>query len=396
MAESMPLDGGGIHARRLSAIDEAMQSYVDQGKLAGISTLIAHHGQIIHRGCYGMLDVAAQKPLQEDSLFRIYSLTKPILAAGVLILLDDGLVALDQPISTWIPEFRHARVWRGIGAAMDDTVPLTTEITVWHLLTHTAGLAYGFGEPAHPIDQLYQRTELTQPPLTLQYSLPELARKLAALPLVDQPGAEWHYSLAHDVLGYLIEQLSGLSCGVFLQERLFGPLGMHDTSFFVPPEKHIRFGPLYSYSDQGGLVVADDVANSPFIDPAVVPSGGGGLVSSMYDYHRFLSLLAQGGMLDGVRVLKESTVTAMLTNQLHGSLFPVRFDEEWPDMGYGLGIGVQTQGLHQYGWIGISGTTAWVHPDEAMILIALPQALYNWEASDRFLELARTLLTSGA
>jgi CubicO group peptidase (beta-lactamase class C family) len=286
----------------------------------------------------------------------------------------------------------------GVAQGQRQMIPfrLRPRITVWHLLTHTAGLAYGFGEPTHPIDQLYQRTELTQPPLTLQYSLPELARKLATLPLVAQPGTEWHYSLAHDVLGYLIEQISGQSCAAFLQERLFTPLGMRDTSFVVPPDKYDRFGPLYSSAEAAGLVVADDVPNSPFIDPAVVPSGGGGLVSSMPDYYRFLSMLAQGGILDGVRVLKESTVTAMVTNQLHGDLFPVRFDTEWPDMGYGLGIGVQTQGAHQYGWIGISGTTAWIYPDEAMIAIALPQALYNWEASDRFLELARTIFTSDA
>jgi CubicO group peptidase (beta-lactamase class C family) len=239
---------------------------------------------------------------------------------------------------------------------------------------------------------MYQNADLIRSPLSLQCALPELVQKISTLPLVAQPGATWHYSLSHDVLGYLIELISRKTCEEFLHERLFTPLGMDDTSFFVPPEKLERFGPLYSYSEQEGLTPVDEVVASPFIKSDVIPSGGGGLVSTMPDYYRFMSMLANGGILDGIQILKHDTVTLMMTNQLSGPTFPVRFDDPWPGMGYGLGIGVQTMEPRQIGWIGISGTTAWWYPQEDMIVIALPQALFNWEASDRLLGMAGELL----
>jgi CubicO group peptidase (beta-lactamase class C family) len=369
-----------------------MQSYIDEGKFAGISTLIACKSKVIHFGRYGKLDLRTGTPVRSDSLFRIYSLTKPIISAGALILYEEGYFDLDEPISNWIPEFKDLRVWQEHDRVNEATTALMTDITFWHLFTHTSGLGYGFGEPTHPVDKMYQDAKLLHPPLTLKYPLPELVRRISTLPLVAQPGATWHYSLSHDVLGYLIERISGKTCEEFLRERLFTPLGMDDTSFFVPPEKLARFGPLYSYSEQEGLTVVDEVVTSPFIQSDVVPSGGGGLVSTMLDYYRFMLMLAQGGTLDGVRILKQSTVTTMTTNQLSGPTFPVRFDDPWPGMGYGLGIGVQTMESSQIGWIGISGTTAWWYPQEDMIVIALPQALYNWEASDRLLEMASELI----
>jgi CubicO group peptidase (beta-lactamase class C family) len=308
------------------------------------------------------------------------------------MLYEDGLFDLDQPVSKWIPEFKNFRVWKQSYSVDGATSALETDITFWHLFTHTAGLGYGFGEPTDPVDQIYQEAQLIRPPLTFQYPLTEFVRRLSTLPLAAQPGSIWHYSLSHDVLGYLIELLSGKTLEAFLRERLFAPLGMVDSSFFVPPEKLARFGPLYGYSEQDGLTVVDDVATSPFVRSDVIPSGGGGLVSSVPDYYRFMSMLANGGILDGVRILKQGTVTKMTTNQLSGSTFPVRFDDPWPGMGYGLGIGVQTMEACQVGWIGISGTTAWWYPQEQMIVIALPQMLFNWEASDRLLEMARELI----
>jgi CubicO group peptidase (beta-lactamase class C family) len=382
----------GIPADRLLAIDEAMQSYINQGKLAGIATLIACKRKAIHFGCYGKLDLSTGAPVRPDSLFRIYSLTKPIISVAALMLYEDGLFDFDEPVSKWIPEFKNFRVWQEGYSVNGATSALETDITFWHLFTHTAGLGYGFGEPSDPVDKIYQEAQLIHPPLKLQYPLAEFVRKLSTLPLTAQPGATWHYSLSHDVLGYLIEVISGKTCEAFLRERLFAPLGMEDTSFFVPPEKLARFGPLYTYSEQDGLTAADEIATSPFVRSDVVPSGGGGLVSTMSDYYRFMLMLANGGILDGVRVLKQSTVTMMTTNQLSGPTFPVRFDDPWPGMGYGLGIGVQTMESRQVGWIGISGTTAWWYPQEEMIVIALPQALFNWEASDRLLEMARELI----
>lgn len=392
MIEIVSPESVGVQADRLLAIAEAMQSYVHQGKLAGITTLIACKGNAIHFGCYGQLDVGMGMPIRSDSIFRIYSLTKPIISVAALMLYEDGLFSFDEPVSKWIPEFKNFRVWQESYSVNGATSALEKDITFWHLFTHTSGLGYGFGEPTDPIDKIYQDAQLIRPPLTFQYPLTEFVRRLSTLPLAAQPGSTWHYSLSHDVLGYLIEVISGKTCETFLRERLFTPLGMHDTSFFVPPEKVARFGPLYSYSEQDGLTIVDDVATSPFVRSEVVPSGGGGLVSSMPDYFRFMSMLANGGILDGVRVLKEHTITVMTTNQLSGSTFPVRFDDPWPGMGYGLGIGVQTLESHQIGWIGISGTTAWWYPKEEMIVIALPQSLFDWEASDRLLELAREMI----
>lgn len=382
----------GISSERLAAIDAAMQAYIDQGKFAGISTLIACKGKVIHFGCYGKLDLSRGATVRPDSIFRICSLTKPITSAGALILFEEGHFELDEPVSRWIPEFKNFRVWQEGDNRTGATADLETDITFWHLLTHTSGLGYGFGEPADPVDKIYLNAQLMRPPIwTFNYPLSELVQRVSTLPLVAQPGTIWHYSLSHDVLGYLIEVISGKTLEEFLHERLFTPLSMVDTSFFVPPEKLTRFGPWYSYSDENGLTAVDEVATSPYVRSDVITSGGGGLVSTMPDYYRFMSMLANGGILDGVRVLKESTVTMMTTNQLSGSAFPVRFDDPWPGMGYGLGIGVQTLEPGQVGWIGISGTTAWWYPQEEMIVIALPQALFNWEASDRLLGMAGEL-----
>ncbi|HMD81090.1 MAG TPA: serine hydrolase domain-containing protein [Anaerolineales bacterium] len=392
MMELVAPESVGIASERLAAIDAAMQAYIDQGRFAGISTLIACKGKVIHFGRYGKLDISRAAPIQADSLFRIYSLTKPIISVAALMLYEDGLFDLDQPVYKWIPEFKNFRVWQESYSINGATSALETDITFRHLFTHTAGLGYGWGEPTDPVDKIYQEAQLINwTDLRLHYPLSELVRRVSALPLRTQPGAMWHYSLSHDVIGYLIETISGKTCETFLRERLFNPLGMFDTSFFVPPEKLARFGPLYSYSEQDGLTVFDEVATSPFVRADVIPSGGGGLVSSMPDYYRFMSMLANGGTLDGVRVLKQSTVTMMTTNQLSDSAFPVRFDDPWPGMGYGLGIGVQTLESRQVGWIGISGTTAWWYPQEEMIVIALPQALFNWEASDRLLGMAGEL-----
>ena len=395
MIEVVSSESVGIPADRLLAIDAAMQSYVNQGKLAGIATLIACKGKIIHFGCYGHLDLAAGTLIRPDSLFRIYSLTKPVTSVAALMLYEDGLFDLDEPVWKWIPEFKGLRVWQEGYGLNGATIALEREITFRHLFTHTSGLGYGWGEPTDPVDKIYLEAQIIHPLLlTFNYPLIELVRIVSALPLTDQPGARWHYSLSHDVLGYLIELISGKSFEAFLRERLFTPLGMVDTSFCVPPEKLARFGPLYNYSEQDGLTVFDDVATSPFVHSDVISSGGAGLVSSMPDYYRFMSMLTNGGTLDGFRILKQSTVTQMLANQLSGSAFPVRFDDAWPGMGYRLGIGVQTMESHQVGWIGISGTTAWWYPKEGMFVMALPQVLFNWEASDRLLEMAGELLSS--
>ena len=390
MIEIIAPEKVGMSSKRLKDIETTMQTFVDQSKLAGISTLIARRGKVVHFGCYGKLDLAANKPLQPDSLFRIYSLTKPITSVAALMLYEEGYFDLDEPVTRWIPEFKHFRVLPQSTSSSKDFGMLEKEITFRHLLTHTAGLGYGFN--TEPIEELYREAQImsVNPIPALNGSLTELIEKVVKLPLTAQPGTTWHYSVAHDVVGYLIGIISGKPFDAFLRERVLQPLGMQDTSFNVPQEKLERFGPLYSApGEDGGLSVLDDVATSRFVTTTVIPYGGGGLVSSMPDYFRFLLMLANGGELGGIRLLKQDTVTAMTTNQLYGSTFPVRFNNEpWPGMGYGLGIGVQVIDPIHIGWIGLSGTSAWIFPREDLIVMAMPQAAGYSEASDVLLKMA--------
>jgi CubicO group peptidase (beta-lactamase class C family) len=386
-------ESAGMSGRRLNEIGTVMQRFVEQGKVAGIATLVARQDKVVHFGCTGYLDVTANKTIEPDSLFRIYSLTKPITSVAALMLYEEGCFGLDDPVSEWIPGFSRLSVMGDSARRDAEMVDLERDITIWHLLTHTAGLGYGFNR--EPIERLYRDAKILSPLVTLQHSLPELIQAIVKLPLCAQPGDTWHYSVAHDVLGYLIGEISGKRFDVFLQERIFEPLGMKDTSFYVPEEKRGRFGPLYGASEEGGLSIVDDVATSPFVRPDVVPSGGVGLVSSMSDYFRFLVMLAHGGELEGVRLLQQDTVTAMLTNQLSGPAYPVRFnDEPWRGMGFGLGVGVKVEGKPRVGWIGISGTTAWIYPGDEMIVIAMPQVFFDWEAADTLLRMARDAIAA--
>ncbi len=393
MIEIVTPESVGLSASRLSEIDTAMQAFIDQGKFAGIATLIARYGKVAHFGCYGKLDLALDTPIQADSLFRIQSLTKPITAVAALILHDEGYFDLDDPVSKWIPEFKNFKVMKDSTDINSELVDLENEITFRHLLTHTSGLGYYSSPhssyPAVPINEIYGDAKMFDPIFVLQLPLQEIIQKVVGLPLIAQPGTTWHYSVASDVLGYLIGLISGKPFDVFLRERIFEPLGMHDTSFYVPQGKLERFGPFYSAPGEKGLSVIDDVATSDRIRPDIVPSGGGGLVSSMPDYLRFMLMLANGGELDGVRILKPDTATAMTTNQLGANM-----GGPWPGMGYGFGVGVSVAGAPRFGWAGISGTVAWFYPREEMIVMAMPQALYNFEASDTLLRMAREVIAT--
>jgi CubicO group peptidase (beta-lactamase class C family) len=368
-----------------------MHSYIDEGKIAGIGTLVIHHGEVIHSECYGMLDLEAGKPVQPDSIFRIYSLTKPITSVALMMLIEEGHLALEDPISAYIPELRDMKVHLSAADAEASPVEAERDITIWHLLTHTSGLGYGFGAYDDLVEEIYREAEILNEIFTLQTSLPEMVRRLAGLPLANQPGAAWRYGLAHDVIGYLIQLISGQPFDVFLKERIFEPLDMLDTGFYVPEGKLDRFGPMYSGPEEGEISVIDKNDDSPFLDPGVAPSGGTGLVSTMSDFSHFLDLLASGGRRGNVRLLAQDTVEQMTTNQLTGEQFPVRFDDPWPGMGYGLGVGVQTDHVPKegwpagvFGWIGISGTIAWVFPKESISVIAMPQARFYFDPADDF------------
>jgi CubicO group peptidase (beta-lactamase class C family) len=395
--ETVTPEQAGMSANRLHALHAAMQAFVDDGQYAGLSTLIVRRGQVVDARCYGQIDRAANKPMQPDSLFRIYSLTKPITSVAALMLWEDGAYDLDDPVSNWIPNFANFKVSLNRGNVGPERAALERPITFRHLLTHTAGLGYGF--MGGPLEDLYAGEKVLSPIITMQMPLPEIVKKLPSLPLIAQPGTIWSYSLSHDVLGYLIGRLSGRPFEVFLRERIFEPLGMSDSSFFVPPDKLDRFGPMYTHRDETGLSVVDEVAGSVFVSANVVPSGGAGLVSSMADYARFMTMLANGGELDGVRLLKPSTFAAMTTNQLP----PTAYGEGgWnPGEGYGLGLAVREiaepppgHPAGAIGWGGASGTTAWVFPHQALVVVFMAQSFMYGSASDVYVKGALAALVN--
>jgi len=383
MVETVTPEQVGMSSSRLGDLHATMQAFIDETKFSGLATLIVRHGQIVDSRCYGQLDIAANKPLRPDSLFRILSLTKPITAVATLMLYDEGRFELDDPVSQWIPAFKRLKVEQKAADGATELHALDQEITLRHLLTHTSGLGYGNDEIApwgHGV--------------VLQFPLPEFVQKLAQLPLVAQPGMIFNYSLAHDVLGYLIGIISGKPFDVFLRERIFEPLGMFDTSCFVSPDKLGRLGPMYKIrGEEAGLVVADELAGSPYVNPTVVPSGGGGLVSTMTDYYRFATLLAHGGALDRVRLLRESTFAEMTTNQLPASAYGENGFSAGD--GYGLGVGVQVTAKPEaglpagaFGWAGASGTQAQIFPHEEMIVICLAQSWIDFTAGETLLKMA--------
>lgn len=368
----------GLDPQSLKEIDQSMQSFVDQGKLAGILTLIARSGRVIQVGTYGQADLEAGKPMRRDSLFRIYSMTKPITSAALLILYQEGKFELDDPVAKYLPQFADVQVYSGKQGGQIQTVPASRSMTIRDLMRHTAGLAYGLF-PASPVDAMYIQEKL----LGRDRRLDQMIDKLVTLPLAAHPGEKWIYSISVDVQGRLIEVLSGQTLDEFLKTRIFQPLGMTDTFFTVPEEKLSRLTANYGLKD-GKLTTIDSPSKSEFAKPAVFFSGGGGLVSTADDYLRFAQMLLGGGELDGVRILQPEIVDLMTKNHLSESLVPIRVGLNKMDgMGFGLGVAVRVKvndnepesTLGEYGWAGAASTQFWVTPDQQMICIAMTQLM---------------------
>lgn len=363
----------GFSRQRLARITSKMQRYVTENKLAGISTLIARRGKVVHFEQVGMANLEAGQPMAADTIFRIYSMTKPITSVAVLMLLEESCFRLNDPVADYLPEFKDCRV-------LDNTslVKPRRPMTIRNLLTHTAGLSYGFNEHDQ-LDQMYNqqvwRAVETNPNLTLAEWIGAIGR----LPLAYHPGTAYRYSVATDVLGYLVQVVSGMPFADFLQERIFDPLGMVDTCFTVPPEKINRFAVNYGPQDGGGLKVVDTPQSSRYVRPTQRPSGGGGLLSTSGDYLRFTQMLLNGGELDGVRLLGRKTVELMTTNHLPDGIFVD--NDSTTGLGFGLGVSVlldlgkgQTLGsVGNYGWGGAANTNFWIDPQEEMIGLLMLQ-----------------------
>lgn len=366
----------GFSSERLSRINTVMQRYIDERKVAGIVTLIARHGNIVHFEKFGMADIEAERSMHFDSIFRIYSMTKPITSTAVMMLFEEGKFRLTDPISNYIPDFKEVKVLPSTPGSGVRHIKPVREISIHDLLTHTAGLSYGFDDNVY-IDELYRRRLWSpiekNPDLTLQTFI----ERLAKLPLAFQPGTMFRYSVATDVLGYLVQVVSGMPFEEFMRKRIFDPLSMSDTDFYVPPEKVLWFTSIYGPDEKAGFKATDPSTTSRYIKPTRNPSGGGGLVSTVSDYFQFSQMLLNKGELNGTRLLSRKTVELMTTNHLPDGIHP--FDDL--SSGFGLGVSVlmdlgksQMLGsVGNYGWGGAANTNFWIDPQEEMIGILMLQ-----------------------
>lgn len=364
-----------------------MQWWVDQELLSCAATVVLHGDDVVDVATFGYMDVQSQEPLRQDAIHRIYSNTKLITSVAAMMLHEQGRFDLDDPVEKYIPALADMRVLVGGAASLDETVAAERSITPRHLLSHTAGLSYGFVEPDSVIDRGYAEAGLDIFG-TYDEPLEDLCERLGSLPLVSQPGTQWRYSFATDVVAHMVEVISGGSFDSFLERSIFSPLDMVDTGFHVPAEKHERFVTMYKGVDPldhttPGLVLSDDPRTGKFSQPRDLLIGGGGLVSTLSDYTNFLQLLINRGTWQGRRIIKEETLQLMRTNQLPEGAY-VNFPElPLPGTRFGLGFslleepGPDDSPLSQgeYGWRGMAGTAAFITPQQDLAGICFTQRM---------------------
>ncbi len=371
----------GLSAQRLGRIDGWMDRLVLDGKLPGATVLVSRRGKIGYVRSTGMADIARAVPMQADTIVRIYSMTKPLTSAAIMMLYEEGRFQLDDPITRFLPYFANQRVAVGGNAARMETVPAVRAITFRDLLTHTSGLSYGF-MAATLVDAQYRAIGVDFQ--TADASLAEIVERAASVPLLAQPGTAWNYSIATDVLGHLVAVISGQSFDSFVHDRLLTPLGMTDTSFVVPAAKISRFAANY-VPGPDGLTLFDDPTTSRFTQVDKIPSGGGGLVSTAGDYLKFCTMMLGKGAYSGQQLLGRKTVELMTANHLGGDMASMgtrRFSESnYEGVGFGLGFSVTLDPARaqiigspgEYAWGGAASTAFWIDPAEEMIVILLTQ-----------------------
>jgi len=375
----------GLSSQRLDRIGAAIQRSINDGRIAGAVSLVARHGKIVYFKAFGMADREADKPMRTDNIFRICSMSKPITTAAVMTLYEEGRFTLNEPVSDFIPEFKNMKVLdppspqdktSPPGALVDARRP----ITIFHLLTHTSGLTYPWNAR---LGKAYADAGIGTGILQQEGSTGDSIKKLAALPLLFQPGDAWEYSLSDDVLGYLVEKVSGMPYDQFLEQRIFKPLGMKDTYFYLPDDKVSRLAAAYTYYPDKGLqpfpsgkVIKEDnfsySSDYPYRGPRTYFSGGGGLCSTAEDYYRFCQMMLNGGQLDGTQVLSRKSVELMTLNHTQGKT---------DDFGYGYGFGVDSEprfltelgSVGSYYWGGFYYTSFVIDPKEDMVVVFMVQ-----------------------
>jgi CubicO group peptidase (beta-lactamase class C family) len=376
---AMPRDVG-LSAEKLARVKTIVQGAVDKNRTAGVVVLIARRGKVAYLETFGKLNASTGEPMPPDAIFRIHSMSKPITTAAALLLYEEGRFKLDDPVSKYLSEFKGLRVYAGKN---DETVEAKREMTIRDLMRHTSGLTYGMPNGT-PVDRMYIAKGIDGPEL----SLAETVTALGKLPLQDQPGTRFNYSVSTDVLARLIEVLSEKPIDQFVQDRICRPLDMHDTGFIVPEDKLSRFTAAHLLADGGMLKVIDDPRASRYRTRRKYLSGGGGLVSTARDYARFCQMLLNGGQLSGVRLLRPETINQMTSSQLPLGALPMKLNGfPLPGMGFGLGVSVRLDtksskpdpAAGEFGWNGAASTYFWVAPRSEMVVIVLQQVQpYNF------------------
>ena len=381
--ETKPEDVG-LSTQRLARVDDWAKRLVDDGKLAGITTVVLRRGKVAHFHTCGLADIARGKPMTPDTIFRFYSMTKPLTSVAIMMLYEEGRFQLDDPITRFLPCFANMRVYAGGARGKMETVPAERDITFRDLLTHTSGLTYGFME-ATPVDAAYRERGVDF--VGSNNSLAEVVEIAADIPLIAQPGAAWNYSIATDILGHLVAVVSGMPFDQFLRTRVTGPLGMVDTDFHVPASKLPRLAANYARGPDGALMQIDDPETSLFANPGRIKGGGGGLVSTAVDYLHFCQMMLNKGELAGTRLLGRKTVELMTSNHLRGDMGDMgqpRFSESsYVGIGFGLGFSVTLDpakaqilgSAGEYAWGGAASTAFWIDPAEDMAVLMLTQLM---------------------
>ena len=391
-----PSEAVGMSARRLERVGPAMQAYVDRGVYAGINTLIARRGKVVHAGAFGWRDKEAGSPMTADTIFRLYSMTKPIICTALMTLLEEGRFRLIEPVAKYIPAFGAVKVLEADGKLVAPVRP----ILIRDLMTHMSGLSYHFVEEAG-VGKMYADAAKL---LGSDHSLEAVIDDLAQYPLAFQPGTRWRYSVGIDVAARIIEVVSGRPLGVFLSERLFEPLGMTDTAFGAPLEKRRRVAAMYGRPDvlDAGVTMGSefaawmtgvndrlDVSKSyPVDSPDVFVRGGHGLFSTIGDYFRFAQMLANGGKLDGERVIGRKALELMHANYVPAALLPLEIGG-LPMPGYGFGLGSRVLmdvaqssapgSVGEFGWSGAAKTHYWVDPKEEVVGLFMTQSMMSFD-----------------
>jgi CubicO group peptidase (beta-lactamase class C family) len=382
-----PSETVGFIPQRLERITAIMARQVEEKKAPGVSMLIARHGKIAYRQSVGALGPGGP-PMSDDAIFRIYSMTKPIVSVAAMMLVEEGRLLITDPVSKYVPGFASAQVGVVTGDKLQ-LAPLKRPVTVQDLMRHTSGLTYGF-TGASPVQKLIKGANVVNSNRTLA----ENVEAMAALPLMHQPGEVWEYGLSTDALGRIVEIVEGASLGEILHERLFRPLHMVDTAFYTPPNKVARRADPFSFE----FLTAGGVDSCNGTAPPKFESGGGGLMSTLADYTRFAAMLSFGGVIDGVRILGPQTLAFMASDHLGEG---VRKDHYllWPGHGFGLGFAVRTDpgkaptagSVGEFFWGGMMGTAFWVSPRDSLFAVLMVQTPENREY---FRVLFRNLVTA--